>query len=214
VPQTVIVFDIDGTLIETNDLTLAIINDIFDKKYNIPNIKHLIPRHGITDSYLIDYLLRYRCPEQQFHMREQIIHIFIDDVKKKIAGHIKIKENAVKVLSSLSKNFTLCSVTGNFYNIAEMKLREVNLREFFTYLICCDNFSTKDEMFIELKKKFPIETSYVYVCDTLQDVQISNRNAIKAILLVSNDRTETNVPRYTPSIVIMNLEELIDLLIK
>ncbi len=128
-----ILFDIDGTLIDSGGAGVRSLNLAFEKVFSIENAFKDISMAGKTDSQIIKECLQKHglSPNGDF---EAIIEAYLYHLRKEINNDRKhVKPGIYDILNNLGqmKNIATGLLTGNIEKGARIKLEPFRLNEFF-----------------------------------------------------------------------------------
>lgn len=178
--DTMIIFDMDGTLWNTIDATYLgskIITDKYD--LNTVTMKTIRNNMGAPIEQSQDEYLR----SNKIKNKSKIMDELASSIRKEIesGNGITIYPYAYDTLKKLSQKYKLAIVTNNNDEYAKVLVKMLNADELFTeYLGCTDRFKSKDEAFLYLIKKHNIKKA-IYVGDTSIDSEASKKAGIPFI---------------------------------
>lgn len=128
-----ILFDIDGTLIDSGGAGVRSLNLAFKEVFSIENAFEGISMAGKTDSQIIKECLKKHNLSQNGDF-EAIIEAYLYNLKKEINNNKKhVKPGIYDILRILSKTKKIFTglLTGNIEKGARIKLEPFKLNEFF-----------------------------------------------------------------------------------
>lgn len=176
-----IIFDLDGTLIDSSEGILSSISYVL-KKYD------LRIENGLSERQFIGPPLR-----KQFmiacHVTEDMASIlneeFVQYYEERCLSMFSVYDGVLKVLKEFrKKKILLCVATYKPYNQTDIILRKCALKELFTYVACSDknNLKSKADLLIECCDSVCSERSNTfYVGDTINDKIAADNAGIKFI---------------------------------
>lgn len=128
-----IIFDIDGTLVSTNELIFASFNYVTKKYLNrIYSDKEIISFFGPTEDYILKRLMKDKYEEA----REDYFDFYIqnhDKMTKKIDGVLEL----IKKIKS--RGIPLAIYTGKGKTSTEITLKKLGIYEYFDLIISGDD---------------------------------------------------------------------------
>ena len=178
-----ILFDIDGTLVDTGGAGSRSLNLAFHKLFSIENAFYGISMAGKTDSQIIrEGLMKHKLSVDGSF--DDIIEAYLWYLQREMNNDKKkIKPGIYDVLNTLrtKDNFALGLLTGNLEKGARIKLHPFNLNEYFsTGAFGSDDDDRNNLLPIAVKRfekllqqKIRIEESII-VGDTPRDIQCAH----------------------------------------
>ena len=206
--KKIIVFDFDGTLVDSEKEIVDAYNESFIKNnlYRVP--ARMIKRH----------LGKFR---------ETIIHKIYPSLGqrkiKKIADYqsrllditkAKAKPNIVKTLNELNKKYTLAIASNAEHKIIVETLQKLDINpRFFKAIVGMDNVKHRKPSTEPLKKLEKALGSKIkaVVGDTETDIQMAKDYNVMAIAIVGT-RTYKDLLKEYPDIIVKDLSELTELI--
>jgi len=189
-----ILFDFDGTLVDTIDMALTFYNKIAPdyhckpvdqediKNLSTHKLQELLPAYGITKFKIFILLLRIR-----------------KEVKKQIAEIKPIKNMESTLLDLKNRGYKLGVVTSNSRNTVSKFLANNQLSGVFDFICSSNHFFGKDRVLRRLIRRYKItKGNAIYVGDETRDVEASKRAGMAVIAvcwgLSSRKMLETTCP--------------------
>lgn len=170
-----IIFDLDGTLWDTREITLKSANIVAAKYPDIKEITMIEVEGGMGYSFeeTSEIYMPYLDKDRREKYFRKIIDTNIDLINKE---GTKLYEGVKDTIINLSKDYKLGIVTNNNDNYVKSFFKSSGLEEYFTdYMGAASYNLTKGEAIKKLVSKYNEKTNY-YVGDIKQDM-ISSEDA-------------------------------------
>ncbi len=204
-----ILFDMDGTLWNTSDITYKIANEVGSK---YPDVKHIskeaidksmgLNKSGVAENYM-PYLDKER--------RELISDKIMENVSRYLNEYGgNVYPGVIDTLRILKDSFKLGVVTNNINEYAESFARTTKTEDCFDYLYGAASYGiSKGELIRKIIKDNNLE-DVIYIGDTVMDLEASKVANIPFIY--ASYGFGNNVTEY--SNIIKEFKELLDVLDK
>lgn len=170
-----IIFDLDGTLWDTREITLKSASIVANKYHDIKEITMIEVEGGMGYSFeeTAEIYMPYLDKDRREKYFRKIIDTNIDLINKE---GTKLYEGVKDTIINLSKDYKLGIVTNNNDNYVKSFFKSSGLEEYFTdYMGAASYNLTKGEAIKKLVSKYNEKTNY-YVGDIKQDM-ISSEDA-------------------------------------
>lgn len=200
-----IIFDFDGTLIDSKDLSIRVINDLA-RKYNF----NPLTRDQIAELRKISIIDRCKAIGFPIHKIPFAMNDFLKIYKKSI-GEIEFFDGVKELLNSLKENgFELAIISSNSEEAINGILRKNNITA-ISEVISGKNIFGKDKIIRKFIKKHRLPTKDVlYVGDELRDVVACNRIGVKvAWVSWGFDDIDVFKEDQQPSFIANQLEDIV-----
>ena len=205
--EIAILFDLDGTLIDTNELVIkSFINTfkVFKPDYNITNSELLSflgpPLNTTFSKYFDDSKLNV------------IIDYYRDFTKKNHDKYVKIYPNVKETISELHRSgYKLGIVTTKLKKIAYLSLELFDLTEYFDIIIDCnDVLNNKPDPEGILKAKDYLQSKLtVYIGDNASDILAGKNANVKTIGAGWSIKGIETLKKENPDFILNDMNELI-----
>ena len=219
--NTLLLFDIDGTLLLTGACGKIALEEAFEEMFNIPGCWGDTAPHGKTDPAIIDavclrLLGRLLTPEENVRLTDRYHYYF----RRRIANADKYRlmPGVPQLLDFLSrKNDVLLALgTGNFEKAAWMKLERGNIHHYFK----CGGFGSDSaerpeilEHAIRRAEKItgrPIPKNRIHVIgDTEYDIAAAKKAGLRSIAVLTNGRTPKDFEPDPPDHILPDLSDIL-----
>lgn len=210
--KQLIIFDIDGTLIEKINIEADIFLSAFIKAFRLNSSKTLSKNLNIenceTDLELFTTLFK-SCFKKLPTQYEK--SIFMQEYFKEYNQillknpHILIPKKQVKIFfKSLKNTFSPCLgiISGNFSSIGFLKINSLGIKNYFDFFGFSDLFPYKIQIFqnlVDEKKIFAKKQKITYIGDSFFDLQLAKELNINFIG-IANDPHLTELGTHTTKI--------------
>ncbi len=204
-----ILFDLDGTLINTNDLIV--------KSFNYAFIKHLnkyVQREEIVKTFgepLRDAMIRY--DEENVEQLVTSFRKFNETNHDKLALKFQGVEEGIKALKEMGIKIGI--VTSKRKNMAIRGLKLINIYEFMDVVICPEDTEKHKPLgdpaikACEMLNISPNEA--VMVGDSHNDILCGKNAGCKTCVVKYTDLSLKELMEYNPDYAIESIEELADI---
>ncbi|WDC84824.1 pyrophosphatase PpaX [Caloramator sp. mosi_1] len=204
-----ILFDLDGTLLDTNELIIS------SYKYTIK--KHL--NRDLEDKEIVRYFgepLRLTLERYDKEKVEEMYRTYVKYNEEKHDSMIKLMDNAKETLEELkNRGFKIGVVTSKRKAMAERGLKYFNLIELMDVIIAMEDtkiHKPNPEPLLEACRRLDILPSEVlYVGDSHYDVQCGKNAGSKTCVVKYTVLDLQEVLSYGPDFAINDLKELLKL---
>ena len=208
VKKEIIVFDFDGTLIDSEQEIIDAYNESFSKNnlYKVPS--RMIKRHlGKFRETIIQKIYPHLGSRKVKKIAEDQSELL--DISK-----ARPKPNVVETLTKLSRKYTLAIASNAEHKVIVKTLQalEINPR-FFKAIVGMDNINNRKpntEALEKLEKALGSKVKAV-VGDTETDIQMAKAYDVMAIALVGTRSYKSLLKEY-PDIIVKDLSELSELI--
>lgn len=195
--KKVIVFDLDGTLIDSKKLYVETIHDSLIEHY------FTFPKSRVS---------RALGPKLEITLRNigrfqpDILRELKQNINKEVshnAFHVKLCLGAKSALNKLNKQrYTIILLTNSAASFAVNVLKTHKIRKYFRKLFYAENFSSKEDALKKISEKYKVKISdIVYVGDRKMDVKVARNVGCRIIVPLdcSWDRKKFHGEKYTIS---------------
>ena len=180
-----IVFDCDGTIVNSRNTTVRLIENVWRAQGLIPPKEEEI----LTVTALpLEEAVRYLCPTKDKHVVEKLIqtcHEYMIDKKVAQGEQEVLFEGVVETLKTLkTKDTILAIITGKSRKGLEQILQNHNLKQFFTLTKTADCGPSKPNptVLLEAIEEIGAEKQQtVFIGDTIYDMQMAKNAHVKSI---------------------------------
>lgn len=222
--NSLILFDIDRTLIIMSSGYTEAFLDGFRRVYGIEADLNIINCHGMTDQgVIIEILKKNGLTEGEIKAKigdcmKVIVQSFQKIVKKgnfKPPEDFKLLEGVEKLLKELSqRNILMGLVTGNLEEIARGKMRLLGLDRYFKVGgFGSDDIKRADLVRLAIKRaekgfNFKPDDNIFLFGDTPQDIEAAKEAGIKAIGVTTGIYSKEDLSRCKPDYILEDLTDI------
>ena len=169
--KNMIVFDLDGTLWDTSDITYKIVNDYLKKNhYNFEVSEEVIIENM---GYEFDVCAEHYFPKMEKKKALELLTNIYEEYDQLLeAGSVvgNIYPNVTETMKKLSEKYNLCIVSNcssEIYIKSFIKVAHVE-KYIIDFIAASNYFISKAEAIRKMKEKYQAE-KFAYVGDTLKD---------------------------------------------
>ena len=206
--KKLLVFDLDGTLIESTSVLVDAFNESFNQN-NLPKVskKELKFMMGNPAEDIVKKFYPEVTPRK-------LAKIISDKQNNIDSDRIKLKNNAIEALILLKVRYDLAIVSNAKHSEVIKILRSLKVNpRLFKAIVAADDVSNPKPNPESLKKLSEVfeQEIVAYVGDTEIDVQTAKSFGTKSVILIGT-RTHENIINEKPDIIINDLAELSELI--
>ena len=183
-----LLFDIDGTLMEESPTHTASFNYICQSIYGVQTDIESFPRHGMTDTGILYGLLKKENMEddQIRNSMKKAFSAMVEYVSANLkSDDYKLLDNVSAVLEKLHKSeYNLGILTGNLQAIASLRLEKSGISSYFVAGGYGDDSRVRSELVNHAIQRFgkSIERENIYLIgDTPLDIRAARDASVNAI---------------------------------
>ncbi len=183
-----LLFDIDGTLMEESPTHTASFNYICQSIYGVQTDIESFPRHGMTDTGILYGLLKKENMEddQIRNSMKKAFSAMVEYVSANLkSDDYKLLDNVSAVLEKLHKSeYSLGILTGNLQAIASLRLEKSGISSYFVAGGYGDDSRVRSELVNHAIQRFgkSIERENIYLIgDTPLDIRAARDASVNAI---------------------------------
>lgn len=221
--ELLILFDIDGTLINTGGAGLRSIARVLKESFGIENSLKNFPLAGRTDFYIIKSLMEhFNLGKKKYkQIKSRYLNLLKEEIEKE-SQNKRIMPGIKEILKYIKNDPAIYSglLTGNFKRGARIKLGHFNLNHYFLIGAYGDKVQDRKELLPlalkELKNQLgwiPDLNKVFIIGDTPLDIDCARANNVKAIAVATGPYTYEDLKTYKPDFIFYDFSEY-DKLIK
>lgn len=218
--KTLLLFDIDGTLLLTGGVGKIAFETAFEEIFGVANSWKNLDPHGKTDPAIFDEVAQRELGRLLSDAEaEKLQHSYESFFESQIqtASHFTLMPGVPGLLEHLSQisDIFLSVATGNFEGAGRMKLRRGNIEHYFK----TGGFGTnaKERLEIiraaiinsELKTSERFNKKRIFVIgDTEYDINAAKAAGVRSIAVLTNGRTELCFKKNPPDYILKDLSNI------
>lgn len=210
-----ILFDIDGTLINGFKTHKEAFSESFKKVYGINTNIESINYHGMTDQQIIMEVLRKNGLEEEIikSKMEDCIKIMISCYNKtSVNEEVIVLDGVRELLNELDKHNVLMGlVTGNLEPIGRDKLRKVGLSQYFKVGgFGSDDICRSNLVKLAIKKakeNFNFNGDVFLFGDTPEDIEAGKKARVRTVGVATGIYSKEQLKNSGADFVLENLED-------
>jgi phosphoglycolate phosphatase len=203
--KTILIFDYDGTLADSFHIVLDVMKQI-SKKHNLTDVD-------------VENLRKFF----EFNIDDALDNWGKNSIKKKLILadlliHLRLQENKIKLFSNvkstlnkLSKKYDMYIVTSNFARIVNKKLKQNNINVFIDVLGLGAGRSKVKKINL-IKEKYPKDTTFYFIGDTVADMKEAKETKIKTIASTYGYHEKERLQKLKPDFYINEIKDLLEIL--
>lgn len=214
-----ILFDIDGTLIDSGEAGTRALNLAFEEVFSIPDAFKGISMAGKTDIQIMREALRIHGLDSENGNIETLCKGYLRHLKKEIENPRRhLKPYAGEVLKDLSgkEDFVLGLLTGNIREGARIKLGPFGIHQYFTLGAFGDDDEDRNRLlpvavkrFREVYKKDINYKDCIVIGDTPRDVECAKVHGAIAIAVATGPYSYETLLNSGADLVFSDMSELL-----
>ncbi len=219
-----LIFDVDGTLINSGGAGLRALNRAFKLLYNVEDAMGVVNPHGQTDIAIVEeiFVKKILRKPQDDEVRK-VLQYYVTFLKEEVATSqgYRVLDGVKETLEYLhsSNRFVLSLGTGNVQEGARIKLGRGDLNKYFPFGGFGDDDRERwkilrkayDRCF-ELQRKVP--DAVFIIGDTPLDIKAGKSAGFKTIGVASSIYPMEELSKFEPDFVINRMDELFEVLRK
>ena len=137
--MSLLLFDIDGTLLLSGGAGMRAMTRAFDETFDVPNAFDGVPPAGRTDTFLLASAFGRAaiedCAENRTRFLDAYVPILADEIVKRGHGRYGVMPGIDALLSALAaqSGWHVALLTGNYERAAQVKLQHFGLDRYFEW---------------------------------------------------------------------------------
>jgi phosphoglycolate phosphatase-like HAD superfamily hydrolase len=151
-PLTLVLFDIDGTLILTGRAGARAMTRAFDALWSVPDAFAAIPMGGRTDSWLVSQALDraglHDTPDNHARFRGAYLPLLAEEIRQPGTGQKGLMPGVRGLLDAAARHrhLHLALLTGNYRGAAAIKLGYFGLWDYFLFGAYSDDAADRNHL--------------------------------------------------------------------
>ena len=219
--KTLLLFDIDGTLLLTGGAGKVAFEEAFEEIFEIPDAWGNLDPHGKTDPAIFDEVAqrtlgRLLSPGEFDLLMERYEEIFEERIMN-ASPNFELMPGVVKILGHLSRDpdIFLALATGNFERAGRMKLSRGGVEHYFQTGGFGNDARERDQILLaavsyseELARKSFEKDRIFVIGDTEYDVAAAKKAGLRSIAVLTNGRTRKHFEQDPPDHILQDLADI------
>lgn len=218
--QTLLLFDIDGTLLLTGGAGKVAFEQAFDEIFEIPNAWGGLDPHGKTDPAIFDEVAqrelgRLLSPGEFDLLMDRYEEIFEEAIQR--SPRFELMPGVIEILEHLArdKSIFLALATGNFERAGRMKLKRGAVEHYFLTGGFGNDARERDKILLTAvayaeefaRKRFEKHRTFV-IGDTEYDIAAAKKAGLRSIAVLTNGRTRKHFEQDPPDHILQDLTDI------
>ncbi len=218
--KTLLLFDIDGTLLLTGGAGKIAFEQAFEEIFESPNSLVDLDPHGKTDPAIFDEVAkrelgRLLSPGEFELLMERYEEIFEEYIQR--SPRFELMPGVINILEHLSRDpgVFLALATGNFERAGRMKLRRGGIEHYFLTGGFGNDARERDKILLaaaaysEEFAREHFEKNRIFVIgDTEYDIAAAKKVDLKSIAVLTNGRTRKHFEKDPPDHILQDLTDI------
>ncbi len=219
-PSTLLLFDIDGTLLLTGGAGKIAFEEAFEEIFEIPDAWRNLDPHGKTDPAIFDEVAmrelgRLLSPGEFDLLMERYEEIFEERIQQ--SPRFELMPGVPKLLEHLSRDPTLflALATGNFEGAGHMKLKRGKIDHYFQTGGFGNDARERDKILLaavvysnELAREHFEKHRIFVIGDTEHDIAAAQKAGLRSIAVLTNGRTRKHFEGTPPDHILQDLTDI------
>ncbi len=207
VSPKVIIFDLDGTLVDAYRAVWLSLNMAF-KAVGLPRMSYQVVKKSVGWGERI-LVAKFVPPEKV----EKTLTIYRQSHRKALMKGVRFLPGAKKLILDLHQKGTKLAIASNRpTEFCELILKNLKVRKYFEIVLCADRVKRPKpagDMLKEILKRLEAKTSEaIYIGDMTIDVQTGRRANVKTIAVTTGSSSRSEILKEKPFQIIGKLKEL------
>ena len=218
--KTLLLFDIDGTLLLTGGAGKIAFEEAFEEIFEIPDSWGDLDPHGKTDPAIFDEVAqrklgRLLSPGEFDLLMERYEEIFEGQILR--SPRFELMPGVVEILEhlSLDPDIFLALATGNFEGAGRMKLKRGGVEHYFLAGGFGNDAREREKILLAAvayseefaRKRFEKDRIFV-IGDTEYDIAAAKKVGLRSIAVLTNGRTRKHFETDPPDHILEDLTDI------
>jgi phosphoglycolate phosphatase-like HAD superfamily hydrolase len=212
-----LLFDIDGTLVNTHGAGLRAINRAFETRYGHPAVLDGISLAGRTDGRIMMDIFAKAGIDFYSDELDLIKMLYFENLAEELQNGQKcLLPGIAELVPSLHKNESiyLALLTGNWQHSARLKLETFGLNEYFPFGAFADDAVDRPDLVPVAVHRFERQYGFkprpqdIYVIgDTPSDILCAKPHGVVSVAVATGSYSVKELQGYEPDFVLENLQQ-------
>ncbi len=218
IPSRLLLFDIDGTLIDSGGAGIQSLRDVLQQQFGITDDLHGVEIAGRTDTGIVHQILR----RQEIAVNEQTTTAFLDLYVEFLARELPQRHGTIlpgvrELLLRLRERpqNVLGLLTGNLERGAKLKLSHYGIWDFFEFGAFADDHHDRNELgpFAQrrARERHAIDFAAAeidVIGDTPHDIACGKAIGARTIAVATGNFTREQLAEHTPDRIVDDFSEV------
>ena len=218
--KTLLLFDIDGTLLLTGGAGKIAFEEAFEEIFEIPHAWGNLDPHGKTDPAIFDEVAkrelgRLLSPGEFELLMERYEEIFEERIQE--SPRFELMPGVVEILEHLSRDpsLFLALATGNFERAGRMKLSRGGVEHYFLTGGFGNDAREREKILLaavdyseELARQHFDKHRIFVIGDTEYDIAAAKKVGLRSIAVLTNGRTRQHFKKDPPDHILEDLTDI------
>jgi phosphoglycolate phosphatase-like HAD superfamily hydrolase len=218
--KTLLLFDIDGTLLLTGGAGKIAFEEAFEEIFEIPEAWRNLDPHGKTDPAIFDEVAqrelgRLLSPGEFDLLMERYEEIFEERIQQ--SPRFELMPGVIEILEHLSRkpDIFLALATGNFEGAGHMKLKRGAVDHYFTTGGFGNDAREREKILLaavayseELAREHFEKERIFVIGDTEHDIAAAKKADLRSIAVLTNGRTRKDFEKNPPDHILKDLTDI------
>ncbi len=219
-PSTLLLFDIDGTILLTGGAGKVAFEEAFEEIFEIPNAWRNLDPHGKTDPAIFDEVAkrelgRLLSPGEFELLMERYEEIFEERIQQ--SPRFELMPGVIELLENLSRDpdIFLSLATGNFEGAGHMKLKRGAVDHYFITGGFGNDAREREKILLaavdyseeHAQERFEKKKIFV-IGDTEHDIAAAKKAGLRSIAVLTNGRTRKDFEKDPPDHILQDLTDI------
>ena len=215
-----LLFDIDGTLVDTHGAGLRAINRAFEQLYGHPAVLDGISLAGQTDGRIMMDIFAKAGMDYSSDELERIKIIYFENLAHELQhGQNKLLPGIAELVPALhrNENIHLALLTGNWQRSARLQLDVFGLNEYFAFGAFADDAIDRPDLVPVALGRFERQFGFIppshdiYVIgDTPSDISCAKSHGAVSVAVATGSYSMDKLSVFEPDFMFESLEECDD----
>jgi phosphoglycolate phosphatase len=218
---SLVLFDIDGTLLLTGGAGVRAMTRAFEGTFGIRDAFDGIPVAGRTDRYLLSEALQRSntpdTPENHERFRRAYLSLLADEILRPGHGRRGLMPGIESLLAAMRQRsgLHLALLTGNYEHAARIKLGHFNVADYFGWGVFGDESADRNELgrialVRAAERSVPAESraQAVVIGDTPHDVECAHAVGVRALGVATGSYSVADLQAAGADVVLADLSDV------
>ncbi|MBS3781113.1 MAG: HAD family hydrolase [Candidatus Thermoplasmatota archaeon] len=172
-----IIFDLDGTLYKTEEVSVPALKDAFSRFGIMLSGETILNQFGEPTDQIIENLV----PEEKEHLKDRIKKAIIEKESELIPEKATLYDGVKSLLKDLKESgYELAICSNGRTDYIERVLKTTSIESYFTSIKGHEKGKKKSDLIQELMSEFSVESA-VMVGDRYHDIEAAKKAGVKSV---------------------------------